>query len=140
MHPEFRCKHRWAACFTKKATAALPKPVTYYATYYTSAETWLQGTATYLDNRGWVFRDEDDSIVIAYADHASLVLGGHKATAMMPSGPRRGSWRSGAATMLQPQRRTPHLTSPVLPRCFPASLGSTTSLSRNPLIFRVPPG
>ena len=74
--PEFRCKHRWAACFSKKATAQMPKPLTYYATYYTTEETWLQGTATYLDARGWVFRDEDDSIVIAYADHASLVLGG----------------------------------------------------------------
>jgi len=74
--PDGRCKHVWAKCLIKRAQAQMPKPVTYYATYYTSEETWLQGTATYLENRGWVFRDDDDSIVIAYADHASLVLGG----------------------------------------------------------------
>lgn len=80
--PEGRCKHRWAKCLVKRATEAVEKAQaqaasqTYYASYYTADGAWYQGTAQCLDGRGWVFRSDEDDFTLAYADNASLVLGG----------------------------------------------------------------
>jgi hypothetical protein len=78
--PEGRCKHRWATCLVKRAQQQVAEDRarhTYYATYYLDDDTTYQGTAQYLDGQGWVFRSADDDYTVAYADHASLVLGGN---------------------------------------------------------------
>jgi hypothetical protein len=80
--PEGRCKHRWAKCLVKRAQQQVAEDRarnTYYATYYLDDDTTYQGTAQYLDGQGWVFRSAADDYTVAYADHASLVLGGNVA-------------------------------------------------------------
>lgn len=84
--PEGRCKHRWATCLVRKAQkqrAAEAAAHTYYATLYRNDtdDTGVQGTAQSLPQRGWMFRNLDDSWVVASADHAHLVLGGREGIA-----------------------------------------------------------
>jgi SWIM zinc finger len=76
--PGGRCKHRFAVCLVKKAQGLVAEQQaahTYYATYDAEHATY-QGTAQYLPGQGWVFRSDADDFTVAYADHASLVLGG----------------------------------------------------------------
>jgi len=78
--PEFRCKHRWAACFTKKATTQIAgerAAQTYYASYVTTDGFELQGTAKWIEaEAGWLFIDTEKDQ--AYLTHrtTALVLGG----------------------------------------------------------------
>lgn len=72
--PEGRCKHRWAKCLVKKATAQGER---YFATYYDPTGEGHQGIATRTGS-GWLFVAED-GLDPFFAARASLVLGGNVA-------------------------------------------------------------
>ena len=78
--PEGRCKHRWAKCLVKRATAEVnaqqPQVPTYYASYYTADGVCFQGTARPRVGLGWIFHSAEEDFTLHCADAQNLVLGG----------------------------------------------------------------